>query len=607
MPWRLLVIVLLAAISRAQAPLFPCTDPSNRQESFSDKSFRFNLERLAFSPVSATQVGYHVHHGVSLDSQLDDFSPAANDRFRSFLRSGQSCFGSSSVSNAEDNADLALIRDDIAWQLFNLARRTYKDHPQNYVETIGAGIFFPLTETSQTEEARLTSVVSRIEQIPRALAQAKANLTDADPVFIEAAVEENAGNRSVVELVGPLIDALKAPVRTALRPRYNAASKAAVAAINDFSAWLRTDLSARPHQSTWRTGPAYAAIFKFALGPGANDSLQSLLTDAEQSQDKIRAEMFALAEPLHKLWFAGHDHSALPADALLNQVVSEVLNRINQEHTTPDQLFDVIKAQARSIRAFIAARNFITLDDAGINIVPTPEFLRGIFSVAGAYPAPPLDATGSSQYWVTPISAKMSAADAESKLSEYNNWMLQYLTMHEALPGHYTQFGHANRLQPVSRRVVRNMLGSGPYAEGWGDFAVEEMIEQGYSATSSAANDPRFLLMFLKIRLRVATNAVLDIRMQSMNMTDEQALDMMEHKAFQTHAEAMGKLRRAKLSSGQLITYFVGYRQWNELRAHAKEALGARFDLKRFNDVALDEGPLPVPLLEPLLIAKLKQ
>jgi uncharacterized protein (DUF885 family) len=88
-------------------------------------------------------------------------------------------------------------------------------------------------------------------------------------------------------------------------------------------------------------------------------------------------------------------------------------------------------------------------------------------------------------------------------------------------------------------------------------------------------------------------------------MTDQEALDLMETKAFQTEAEAKGKLRRAKLTAGQLITYYVGYHQWIKVREQVQQAQGSGFSLKRFNDSALDEGPLPLPILQPLVMQKL--
>jgi uncharacterized protein (DUF885 family) len=290
----------------------------------------------------------------------------------------------------------------------------------------------------------------------------------------------------------------------------------------------------------------------------------------------------------------------LSGEALENRVIAEVIGRINDDHTTPEQLLPTVQANATKIADFIREKNLITLSGRGnLKIVSTPPFLRGVYSVAGFHGPPPLEPGGEGEYWVTPIAAGDAAA-AESKLREYNNWMLQYLTMHEALPGHYTQFEHADSIQPPERRILRALLGNGPYVEGWGEYGVKEMEDAGY-----ANRDPRFVLMVMKIRLRVIANAILDIRMQSMNMTDDEALALMENKAFQTHAEAVGKLRRAKLTAGQLITYYVGYHQWIEFRERYQKAAGNGFDLKRFNDEALDEGPLPIPVLEPLMMDRL--
>ena len=110
-------------------------------------------------------------------------------------------------------------------------------------------------------------------------------------------------------------------------------------------------------------------------------------------------------------------------------------------------------------------------------------------------------------------------------------------------------------------------------------------------------NDPRFRLVMRKIRLRLLSNTILDIKMQTMGMTDEQAIDLMTKDAFQTQAEADGKLQRAKLSSTQLPTYYVGLREWLEVRKAYQVKAGSNFDMLKFHDLVLDQGPLPVPVI----------
>jgi uncharacterized protein (DUF885 family) len=89
--------------------------------------------------------------------------------------------------------------------------------------------------------------------------------------------------------------------------------------------------------------------------------------------------------------------------------------------------------------------------------------------------------------------------------------------------------------------------------------------------------------------------------MQTMGMTDAEAMELMTRDAFQTQAEADGKLLRAKLSSVQLPTYYVGLREWLAFRKRYQAAAGRNFDLLKFHDAVLDQGPLPVPVVEKLV------
>jgi uncharacterized protein (DUF885 family) len=572
---------------------------ADAQESLLHQENRFLLEELALHPVEATESGYHEHNGVSLDAKLDDIGPQAMARERALL-DARKCFAAVDESklSGEDKADLTLVRSSIEEEIFARDERQPEHYrPERAVELIGTALFFPLTQSYGTEQQRLTNVLARMEQVPRYLDQERANLRESDPVFIDTAVNEATGDKQVIAQIEKQI-----PAGSPLQARYAAAAKRSSEAIDAYVAWMKNDLAKRTQTRTWRSGPeVYAKIFRFAVGTDTGQTPASLLASPERDLDTLREQMYDIAKPLDEQWFSNSDHAGLSGAALQNKVIAEVIGRINDDHTTPEQLLPTVQAQAVKITDFIREKNLITLSSRGnLKIVPTPPFLRGVYSVAGFHAPPPLEPGGEGEYWVTPI-APGDAAAAESKLREYNNWMLQYLTMHEALPGHYTQFEHADNVQPSERRVLRALLGNGPYVEGWGEYGVKEMEDAGY-----ANHDPRFVLMVMKIRLRVIANAILDIRMQSMNMTNDEAIALMENKAFQTHAEAVGKLRRAKLTAGQLITYYVGYHQWIEFRDRYQQAAGTGFDLKAFNDTALDEGPLPIPVLEPLMMRRLE-
>ena len=326
---------------------------------------------------------------------------------------------------------------------------------------------------------------------------------------------------------------------------------------------------------------------------------QQLLSDAQQELKAVRAEMLQLALPMHAQMFPGHgDHSDLTGRDRENKIIGEVLDKISEEHPRRDQLQQVIEADLVGIKQFIRDKKIVSLPSRdNLKVIPTPPFMRGIYSVAGFHSAPPLEPQAEAEYWVTPIDPKMPEAQAESKLREYNNYTLQWLSLHEALPGHYVQFEHLNDIQPESRRLVLSLLGNGAYIEGWAEYGAQVMMDEGF-----LDNNPKFRMMMRKIRLRLLANAILDIRMQTMGMTDEQAMDLMTKDTFQTQAEAEGKLLRAKLSSTQLPTYYVGLREWLAFRKRYQEAAGKNFDMLKFHDLVLDQGPLPVPVVEKLVM-----
>ena len=118
------------------------------------------------------------------------------------------------------------------------------------------------------------------------------------------------------------------------------------------------------------------------------------------------------------------------------------------------------------------------------------------------------------------------------------------------------------------------------------------MLDEGFLDHS-----PELALTFAKEELRVLANAILDVRLQMLDMTDQEALDLMMKQTFQEKEEATAKLQRAKLSSAQLPMYFVGWRGWIKVRDEYKQAKGAAFSLADFNDRALKEGAVPLPVL----------
>jgi uncharacterized protein (DUF885 family) len=258
---------------------------------------------------------------------------------------------------------------------------------------------------------------------------------------------------------------------------------------------------------------------------------------------------------------------------------------------------DDARKDLEEARAFVQQKHLLTLPSrSNLQVIPTPEFMRGIYAVGGFNSAPALQPELGAFYWITPLSPSWPKERVESKLREYNFYKLKLLTIHEAMPGHYVQMEFANDVQPRGRRLLRSVFGNGPYVEGWGQYATQMMLDEGFLNHS-----PEMALTFAKEELRVIANAILDVRLQMLNMTDQEALDLMEKQTFQEAEEATAKLQRAKLSSTQLPMYFLGWRGWLKVRDEFRQAKGSAFSLPDFNDRALKEGAVPFTVLTTLL------
>ncbi len=572
---------------------------------FAQLSDQFVHEALALSPIAASFAGLHKYTDpktgkvIELDAELDDVGPQGVAASEKFYREWRARFAKEtpiSTLNAQDAADYRLIDDQIALSLLDHDKiQSYKHDPTGYVEGVGSALFLPMTQAYASKGVRTGHIISRIGQIPRFLDQAKSVLTDADPIFISTAVEENEGNIHLVDAVAN--DAAATPT---LKAQYAKVAPAAKKALADFTTWMNNDLAKRPtNNRTWRLGSEwYAEKFRYVMET-SKVTPEQLLAEAEDQLKKTRAEMLRVAIPLHKQMFRDHpDHSNLTGREYENKIISEVLNKISDEHPQRDQLMAAVNADLDGIKQFIREKRIVALSSRdNLKVIPTPEFMRGSFSVAGFHSAPPLEPTAEAEYWVTPIDPKVPDAKAESKLREYNNYTLKWLTIHEALPGHYVQSEHADDVQPPTRRVLRALYGNGPYAEGWAEYIADVMTQAGYLEHSQ-----KFLMMRSKIWLRAVANTILDVKMQTQNMTDQEAMDLMLNDTFQTQAEAEGKLQRAKLTSTQLPTYFLGNRQWWTLRNKYEAAKGNRFNLEEFHNQALDQGALPLEYLEQIIL-----
>ena len=531
-------------------------------------------QELAANPEQATALGDH-----RFDGELTDYSTekraqlltAAKD-----LREKLSGFSDLAQLTGPNKIDIRILRDAVDNEIFELEElREAEWNPLVYMQSLANGLYVIVARDFDTPEKRIANLRKRMEAIPRVIEQAKGNLQHSPRVHTETAIEQTQGAISLVrEGLGPLLDKMPQMMKD-LAPLQEKTAKA----LDDYKSWLQRDLLPRSDGDFRIGADKFRKKLRFAL---ASDlSMEDVLKRAQEDLAHTQTAIYETALPLYKKYFPSAAKAAL-ADK--KKVTTAVLDKLAEQHPDDNTIVGYCQKVMSEATDFAKQHNLVRVPDVPIDIIVMPEFKRGQ-SVAYCDSPGPLEKSGKTFFAVAPTPNDWDKKRKDSFFREYNNYMIRDLTVHEAMPGHYLQLAHANEFKAPT--LVRAIFQSGTFVEGWAVYTEQLMAEAGYGG-------PEVKMQQLKMRLRVDCNAIIDQSIHAGNMSEQQALDLMMKEGFQTEGEAVGKWKRARLSSAQLSTYFVGAAEHLDLRDKAKARDGAAFDLKKYNDTVISFGRPPV-------------
>jgi uncharacterized protein (DUF885 family) len=552
--------------------------------------FRQYLDaRFQLRPLEATELGDHRH-----DARLDDLSAEALGRWSTFLKQTRDALirdVDPDQLSSDGRLDFEIWVQDLDRQLWLEANTNpWSDDPRVYNRFITESVYMLLTQSTAPLETNVTHALSRIAEVPRVLAAARANLGRPPGTHTETAIRQNRGAIAFYEsqlagLVG----------KSRRRADLIAAGRELAGALKEYQRFLEEELLPRA-DGDWRLGrERFAQKLEFELNAGVPAA--TVLEQAGREFTRVRSEMYVLAR---QLWHQTAPGRALPADDAggRQETTGEVLRAIGRDHGETRHLTRDAGRMVKGLRAFIRDRDFLRLPEPDqCRVIEMPEFQRGNWT-AYLNPAPPLDPRAGSFYAVSPPPADWSAEQVTSYLEEYKRRMLQILSIHEAYPGHYVQLEYGNRHPSLIRRVLQ----SGTFVEGWAVYTEQAMLDEGYGG-----GDLGLRLMQLKFYLRAVVNALLDHRMHCTAMTEEEAMRLLTRDAFQSEGEARLKVIRARQSSCQLSTYFVGRMALYGLRQEIQREWGDRFELGRYHEAVLAHGAVPTRYLPALVRRRLAE
>ncbi len=556
-------------------------------EKFASLGKRYLDEFTRLSPVSATLLGDHRY-----DGELNQVSPetrAASVAFSREYLEELRAIPRAELSRAHQ-IDAALLEHDLESTIWRLERlREWEWNPLRYTSLAGNAVYGLVARAFAPLEERLANVAVRLEKFPRLFEQIRATLIPerVPKIHAETAVKQNRG---VLSILSNMVEPELGAVSEALRARLTTAIATARDAVEKHQKWLEDEVVPKA-AGEFRIG---AELYDEKLAFTLNSPLsrKEIRERAESELARVRAEMYEISKIAYKKAHPYTEFPERPSAEYRQALIRSALEMAYAEKPDRNRIVETAKESLALIEEFVRERDLITLLPDPIEIIVMPEFRRGV-SLAYCDSPGPLDVGQKTFYAVAPLPKDWTETQVQSFLREYNLRSLHDLTIHEAIPGHYLQLARSNRYPSVLRAV----LSSGPFIEGWAVYTEQMMADEGF-----LGGDPLMKLIARKWYLRGIANALIDQAIHTGGMTRDEAMKVMVEDTFQEEREAAAKWVRAQLTSTQLATYFVGYLEHVDLRREVEAAWGEEFALKKYHDTVISFGSPPVKYVRALML-----
>ena len=572
------LLIVIAAMS-----LIACkqTKPSTaivQNQNFDAYKENFINSLWTIYPNWASSIGFHKND--SLLTIPDDTQRKNEIAFAESQLDSLGLFNIDSLNN-QNKTDFYLIENQLKSSIWSIQKfKSYQWNPAQY--NVSEGFAEIINNNYAPLSQRLAAVKERLKFVPAYYEAAKKNIQNPTAEHTALAIDQNTGGLSVFEV--DLVQALtKSSISAQEKEKISSLSKDAISAIQSYCTFLKELKNEQP--KSFRIGKELYEE-KFAFDIQSNYTAQGIYEKAIIHKKDLHQKMFAITKQLWPKYFATEN---CPSDSLI--AIKKMIDRLSVEHVKPSEFQAAIDKQIPLLVEFIKNKNLIYIDPSKPLVVrKEPAYMAGVAGASISSPGP-YDKNGNTYYNVGSL-AGWDEATAESYLREYNQYILQILNIHEAIPGHYTQLVYANQ----SPSLIKSILGNGAMIEGWAVYTEKMMLENGYGN-----NDPAMWLMYYKWNLRSTCNTIIDYSIQVNNMQKEAVIDLLTKQAFQQQAEAEGKWKRATLTQVQLCSYFTGFTEIVDLREAMQNKEKEQFDLKKFHETFLSFGSAPVKYIAELM------
>jgi len=534
---------------------------------------------FAASPSFATQAGVH-----EFDTKLEDYSSAVIANQVALLQKFEKrtlAIDTKSLLPME-SADRELLLNNIRARLLELqVIRSFAKNPDIYPSGAAGSIFVIMSRKFAPLDERLRSVVAREKLFQRFFADARANLKSVPRIYTEIALEQLPGTIGFFEKDVPA--AFTEADDPAAKAAFAESNRAAIKTLREYEAWLRSDLLPRSN-GDFRIG---AATFskKLLYDDMVTTPLDRLLEVGMADLRKNQTEFQRIGKEIEP-----------------TKPATEVLAELQSMHHAPSELMQKFRDTFDGLIAFIHGHQIITLpSDRRPSLIETPPFERATTTAAMDTPGPFEKVAKEAYFYVTLPGPNDSPAEIAGLMAGFNVGTIVSTSIHEAFPGHFTQY----LWEPRAPSKIRRVLSANTNVEGWAHYTEQMRLDEGYAQPGAGAKDLRESRLIRLGQLQDAllrdARFVVGVQMHRGKFTIEQAEQFFVKEGFQSPKIAEIETKRGT-SDPTYLYYTLGKLQIMKLREDLRKKQGAAFSIGKFHDAFISQGYPPIAVVRRLLL-----
>jgi uncharacterized protein (DUF885 family) len=572
---KFFAIAMLGTLTLVSCKNNTTTSSTSGDAAFQKVSEDFLSGYLKCRPQASVALGFHEY-----DGKMTDFSKASIDTELNRLKSYDKMLAGIDTTSLSTQAyyDYRILKSGIRNEIWSFEDMgEYTHNPMTYAGAIDVNIY--IKRNFGPIEDRIKSIIAIEKEAPNVYAAARANLNDTLPKpYVQTAIEVAKGSAEF--LGGDLVVALKDVKDTALMAAFNAANKKAIEEVKAYADYLEKEKLPK-------------ATDKFSIGVDKYKRMLLYSEGVTMAPDKILEIGMRELKKEQDVFNA----TAKIIDPKKNPV--DVYHDMQKEHPTAEELIPDAKKNLEAIRQFLVDKKIVTMpSEVRVKVEETPEYARASSTASMDTPGPFETKATEAYYYITPVDSKWTDKQKEDWLSQFDFYTTDNVTIHEAYPGHYTQFLHLNA---SSATKIEKIFGSYAYIEGWAHYCEKMMADEGYGHTGDTIKACKYRLAQSGDALLRLCRLCVSIKMHTQGMTLDEGTKFFMDNWYQGEKPSRQEALRGTFDPGYLF-YTIGKLELLKLREDYKKQEGSAFSLMKFHDMVLDHGMPQVRLLREVLL-----